>query len=45
MSFLYAQSSGFLFLTAQRAALPKAGSPREPVIAIVLAAMSVEAWD
>jgi hypothetical protein len=44
MSFLYVQSSGFLFLRAQRAAFPQAGSAREPVIAIVFAAMSVEAW-
>jgi len=44
MSFLYVQSSGFLFRTAQRAALPQPGSPREPVIAIVFAAMSIEAW-
>lgn len=44
MSFLYVQSSGFLFRTAQQAALPQAGSSCEPVIAIVFAAMSVEAW-
>ena len=44
MSILYVQSSGFLFYTAARAALPRAGLPREPVIAIVFAAMSLEAW-
>jgi hypothetical protein len=44
MSLVYVQSSGFLFHTAQRAAWPAPGSPREPIIAIVFAAMSVEGW-